>query len=239
MMLTHQWIEQYDGNDELYAFLREKVLEAVQFDCGDADEIPKAKVDEFAEARAPFPTTLLQFETPNSTEKSHILILWHETQNGRIAFMGAERARVDKQWRTILPRHAWRNDDGSFHFEGYGYETSKLAVEVFFAMAMNLFYVLGCSNVATVDNQAPARLNKKREQAGKFPILEHKTLVVTLNAPRSSGQAAGGMHASPRVHLRRGHVRRLDSGRRVWVQSCVVGSKNGAVLKDYKISTAI
>lgn len=237
MMLTHTWIDQYAGT-ALDEFLREKVADAVQFDCGDADEIPRVKGDEWVDARAPFPTTLLQFETPNAPLKSHVLILWHEAAHGGVAIMGAERARSDKKWRTILPRHITRNDDGSFRFEGYGHDEGHQASQRFFALAMNLFYVLGCSNVATVDNAAPAALNKKRVKAGKFPVIEHKTLIVKLDATRTGGQLGGGTHASPRVHLRRGHVRRIKNGRRVWVQACVVGSKHGMVLKDYKISTA-
>ena len=48
----------------------------------------------------------------------------------------------------------------------------------------------------------------------------------------------GGTHASPRVHLRRGHIRKIADGRTVWVQACVVGSKHGMVLKDYKLRSA-
>ena len=235
MMLVHTWIDQYDGT-ALDIFLREKTACAVQFDCGDADEIPRVKAAELAEAKAPFPITLLQFETPTSPHKSHILILWHESTDGSIVIMGAERARADKKWRTMLPRHVTRND-GVFHFEGYGYDDAHKASKVFFAMALNLFYVLGCSNVGTIETAAPSALNKKRAKAGKFPIIEYKTLVVQLGASRNGRQDAGGTHASPRVHLRRGHVRRLDYGRRVWVQACVVGSTHGIVLKDYKLST--
>jgi hypothetical protein len=238
MMLTHTWIDQYSGTVQ-GEFLREKVADAVNFDCGDTEEIPLAKCEEWANARAPFQTTLLQFANPSSSQKSHTLILWHEAINGGWSIIGAERARKDHEWRTSLPIHVTRNDDGSFHFEGYGYDDSELkAPKVFFAMALNLFYVLGCSNVATVDNAAPAALNKKRAKAGKFPVVEHKTLVVMLDAQRNVNKPQGGTHASPRVHLRRGHVRKMESGRRVWVQACVVGSKHGMVLKDYKISTA-
>lgn len=237
MMMTHTWIDQYSGT-AIGEFLREKVASAVNFDCGDVDEIPRAKGGEWADARAPFPTTLLQFATPNSPVKSHALILWYEADNGGVSIIAAERLREGHEWRTTLPFRVTRKDDGSFHFEEYGYNDTHEASTQFFAMALNLFYVLGCSNVATVDNAVPAALNKKRAKAGKFPVVEHKTLVIRLDAQRNANKDQGGTHASPRVHLRRGHVRKMESGRRVWVQACVVGSKHGMVLKDYKISTA-
>jgi hypothetical protein len=48
----------------------------------------------------------------------------------------------------------------------------------------------------------------------------------------------GGVHASPRQHDRRGHQRRLRSGKVVWVKPCKVGSAaQGAVFKDYAVRT--
>ena len=237
-MLTHTWIDQYADSQEIGKALRAAVLGAVQFDCGPVDDIPVGKGREFCEARAPFPNTLLQFETPSSPGASHALVLWREQPDGSVQIIAAQR-RSDKEWLSVSPTTVTKNEDGSFHYERIGYDERNTEFAILMhARAMNLFYILGCSNVDTADNPAPAALNKKRSKAGKFPVLEYKTLILKLDAQRTSGQAAGGTHASPRVHLRRGHVRRLESGRRVWVQACVVGSTHGMILKDYKISTA-
>ncbi len=49
----------------------------------------------------------------------------------------------------------------------------------------------------------------------------------------------GGTHASPRLHLRRGHPRQYAPGKYCWVQPCVVGNKAaGMVHKDYAIKHA-
>ena len=237
MMMTHTWIDQYSGGTE--AALRNAVAGAVQFDCGPVDEIPIGKGVDFCEARAPFPNTLLQFETPSSDQgASHALVLWSEQPDGSVQLIAAQRTR-DKKWMTVSPTAVTKNEDGSFHYERIGYnEKNTEYVMMMHARAMNLFYILGCSNVETADNPAPAALNKKRTKAGKFPVLEYKTLVLKLNAPSTTRQSGGGTHASPRVHLRRGHIRKIESGRRVWVQACVVGSTHGMVLKDYRITTA-
>lgn len=238
-MLTHTWIDQYTGeNPAIGKALRDAISGAVQFDCGPADNIPIGKGIEFCEARAPYPNTLLQFETPSNPGASHSIVLWREQPDGSVQIIAAQR-KTNKEWLSVSPTTVTRNSDGSFHYERIGYdERNTDFIKLMHAGAMNLFYILGCSNVETADNPAPAALNKKRARAGKFPVLEYKTLVLKIDAPRTSGQAGGGTHASPRVHLRRGHVRRLESGRRAWVQACVVGSTHGMVLKDYRITTA-
>lgn len=238
-MLTHTWIDQYAGyKPAIGKALRDAVAGAVQFDCGPVDEIPIGKCREVFEARAPYPNTLLQFETPSSPGASHEIVLWREQPDGSVQIVVAQRKR-DKAWMTVAPTTVTKNEDGGFHYERIGYDERNTEFTMLMhARAMNLFYILGCSNVETEDNPAPAALNKKRAKAGKYPVLEYKTLVLKIDAPRTSGQASGGTHASPRVHLRRGHVRRLESGRRVWVQACVVGSTHGMVLKDYRITTA-
>jgi len=45
-----------------------------------------------------------------------------------------------------------------------------------------------------------------------------------------------GTHASPALHLRRGHARQYSPGLYTWVQPCIVGNKkDGLVHKDYAV----
>lgn len=54
-----------------------------------------------------------------------------------------------------------------------------------------------------------------------------------LISPIAQGE---GEHASPRWHIRRGHWRRLQDGREVFVRECEVGDiARGGVVKDYRI----
>lgn len=96
--------------------------------------------------------------------------------------------------------------------------------------------VLNCSNVKVVDNPAPDALNRKRAKQGKPPLFTYKTL--HIKPPTSGAGRAGGSSGDrnlPRLHLRRGHIRRLPTGTTTWVQSCMVGSAaNGMVMKDYR-----
>ena len=93
--------------------------------------------------------------------------------------------------------------------------------------------VLNCSNIETKTVTPSPKLNRKRAKKGKQPFFEYKILEVVPQGAKKPH--LGGTHASPRIHLRRGHIRRLPE-KQVWVQPCVVGEKkNGVIMKDYKI----
>lgn len=111
--------------------------------------------------------------------------------------------------------------------------------------------VLNCNNVGLEDNHPEKKIAKKRAKLGREPLFSYKTL--TIIAPKkpknknddneagddaASSSGEGSDRTSPRLHLRRGHIRRLSPERTTWVTSCMVGtSGNGAVAKDYKITT--
>ena len=97
--------------------------------------------------------------------------------------------------------------------------------------------VLNCQNIATTDIEAPAKLNKARIAKGKEPFFSYKVLALAADRAMPSGAGTGsGAHASPRLHLRRGHLRRLPD-KTVWVRAAMVGaaSETGIVSKDYRI----
>lgn len=80
----------------------------------------------------------------------------------------------------------------------------------------------------------PTFTNKRKIAAGKTPSYDWHTVIIEPQKPR--GPSLGGTHASPRLHDRRGHIRRLSSGKNVWVKPCKVGdASKGAVFKDYEV----
>jgi hypothetical protein len=94
--------------------------------------------------------------------------------------------------------------------------------------------VLNCANVETVDAAPGKAASAMRAAKKKAPLFSYK--VLQLKPPSRSGRDAGGTHASPRTHLRRGHIRRLQD-RTIWVRASLVnrGSPDGVVVKDYQI----
>lgn len=94
---------------------------------------------------------------------------------------------------------------------------------------------LSCKNIALVDSAPAEKLNASRAKKGKQQFFTYKELVIEAQGSTPEGAGMGGTHASPRVHLRRGHIRRLSGGN-VWVNAAVVGSKSlGMVTKDYRV----
>lgn len=74
--------------------------------------------------------------------------------------------------------------------------------------------------------------NAKRISKGKKPIYEWKILDINPTVP---GLSLGGSHATPRGHTRRGHPRKLKSGKVIWIKECLVGDfSKGCVFHDYK-----
>ena len=101
---------------------------------------------------------------------------------------------------------------------------------------LNLIEVLACRNVISETQTPSAALNKKRVSNGKTPFYEYKVLKLDgSNVAASMSSATGISGISPRVHLRRGHIRRLPD-RVVWVNAAVVGNrKSGMLVKDYSV----
>jgi len=98
--------------------------------------------------------------------------------------------------------------------------------------------LLECSNVVYRIHPAPRKLNLKRKKKHKEPFFEYKTLVIDPHKPRVVGPVLGPhrLRKSPKLHLRRGHIRRLRSGGKTWVSPAMIGSKRrGMILKDYDI----
>lgn len=104
------------------------------------------------------------------------------------------------------------------------------------AKALGAFLtVLNQPNQRLEDYTPSAKLNKKRLERGRTPLVAYKTLTLTKPAVIVETTPRGGTHASPRLHVRRGHFRNAR-GRQTWVKPTVVGDKaRGMVMKSYRV----
>lgn len=97
---------------------------------------------------------------------------------------------------------------------------------------------LNCTNVERRQHAPDIKLQKARARRGKVPLFSYWTL--ELKGRRECGSLMGGTHASPRVHLRRGHPRQYAPGQWTWVQAHAVGNRAaGVVHKDYSAGPAL
>ena len=149
----------------------------------------------------------------------------------------------DRLWVNVGHLHLYRNT-GKYNcilnkntikiFNGIADE-SYLEESVYSATQwlFRFLSVLNCSNIEVTETAAPLALNKKRLAKRKVPIYSYKTLVVK-GAQKRFLSAANGTHEAPRIHLRRGHIKRRKTGN-FWWEPCVVGDKKkGVVMKDYR-----
>lgn len=104
-----------------------------------------------------------------------------------------------------------------------------------FWATISFFNALACKNVHI--EKSPAKSTKQGKKVKTaLPFDDYHFL--TVDVPGKAGvrsEGLGGSHRSPREHLRRGHIRRLDSGP-IWVNACVVNAGIGSkVGKSYLV----
>jgi hypothetical protein len=87
---------------------------------------------------------------------------------------------------------------------------------------------LETKHVRITDEAAPENLNKAREKRGACPISGHKIVTIDTSSAVVEMSDRSGTHASPRLHWRRGHVRRLPDGNKTKVKPCLVGDPAAA-----------
>jgi len=122
-------------------------------------------------------------------------------------------------------------------------ERTKRAIRDISDEVMSLIHLMVALNLDKGRHEvlpAPEKLNKKRAKKGRIPMYEYKILDIIADVMQVTKPTAkphqGGTHASPRMHKRRGHVRRLRSGRTTWVRNMIVGKPgSGAVEKEYSV----
>jgi len=114
---------------------------------------------------------------------------------------------------------------------GYFEEKANFAITAFVLVGL-----INAEGIDVEDHRAPKFINKKREAKGKLPLFEYHLLKINPALKMPGHVATGGTHASPRLHWRRGHIRRLSSGELTQVRPCLVGHKSlGRIEKDYVV----
>ena len=100
---------------------------------------------------------------------------------------------------------------------------------------LSFLNTLQCNNVH-VEKSEPKKVNKKIKTALPFDTY-HILTIDTEDGEDKNRVNYGGSHRSPREHLRRGHIRKLPNGKRIFINSTVVnaGRGFGKVIKDYAI----
>lgn len=105
------------------------------------------------------------------------------------------------------------------------------------AFVFQFLQILQCKNVRTKKVSAPAALQRKQARREGTSGFSFRTLHIERSEKEQAEAEQQGLgRHSPRLHFRRGHVRRLSNMDRTWVSACMVGSdESGEVRKVYAI----
>lgn len=245
-------------NDANYSMLAKKITKAIKFQLPDDGKIldikhtgnPFKKYKEYIPViKLPYDLLVMEFRFLDSASNPAPSIVLFEQIENKIMFNTLIKVEQLDAWVSLTDQDAMlvideQGEDVSVHFPPVflantaGEETSKHVLMQSIEILFSFLAALCCSNSdATTEIKVDEKLNKSRIKKGKVPYFSYKILTINTNknAVVSAESTHKGNHASPRVHLRRGHIRRLPD-KTVWVNACTVGNKAiGVIEKTYKV----
>lgn len=109
-----------------------------------------------------------------------------------------------------------------------------------FVSILQLCAALNCENTY-VETCKPSPTRSLLKKHRKNKLIEYKTINIKVpkqSSERNSKNISGEKRSSPRLHLRRGHIRRYKS-KYMWINATFVGSASlGAIYKDYSLNAS-
>jgi len=203
------------------------------FYCEDAAWLYKIRI-EFDLAYLPFETIWLEIP-----DDQGVMCGVLATESGQDIGMFLWRKTRQFDWR-LLEVGGFLRETGQFYPQGILKKSRDWVIpeewlQYMAGVCMAYLTAMNCRNVGKVEHAPSDKLQKARKVRGKAPLFSFWEL--TVGQHRSESRAAAqGTHASPRLHLRRGHPRQYRPGELTWVSDCLVGNADtGIVLKDYRL----
>lgn len=209
------------------------------FDLGSNIDQTHQQADWLKEYRPPFEKCFVVYRGPTRNHAMYevmMLVAGDDPEEGIIITMW--KGPTGKRPRT-LPQMVYVVDGDMVRYgpveEGAAVEEGEARLMLAILAAWYAGLAVGCN--AHAPYIKPTFTNQRKMAAGKSPSYDWRTVVI--GPKKAKGESLGGTHASPREHDRRGHLRRLRSGKNVWVRQCKVGSASlGAVFHDYEMKEA-
>jgi len=205
------------------------------FDISGADLSTGIKIDNLTTHRPPFEKNFVLWAGHTASHEHYeMMMLTAGTDPEEGIVLDLSKGEPGKY--TTFPPMIYAIVDGQIKY-GPVEEGADLPREVAEIMLATMSKWLEIMDVGCDSYRAELKntfTNRRKIIEGKLPTYDWTTVWIEPAKPRSEGK--GGTHASPRLHDRRGHLRRLASGKNVWVKSCKVGdASKGAIFHDYAI----
>jgi len=225
--LIREWVKAYamTGGDP---------SEGMWFDISGAlhrAEVPALTLT-MQESRPPFKHCFVvcQGKKENASHEVMMFVMGNDPAE---AIVVSARIRIGDKQRQ-LPKLMYQIRDGEIFAEGYEGEMSNDDKQMILRL-LALWYGALAQGGEGYRPTVKTGLTSQRLQAkGKPPLFDWHTVKIEPSKPKSAHQ--GGTHATPRLHDRRGHIRRLPNGKTCWVKPCKVGdASKGVVFKDYEV----
>lgn len=124
------------------------------------------------------------------------------------------------------------------HLGGLTAWQKKIAADYYVdsSAVLNVALCSMCSNVKHRIVKPSVVSNKIKVRSGKEPVHEYRILQIKRATNKAGLPCENSSRVSPKMHLRRGHIRRHPAGKFIWVNPAVVGSaESGFVSKSYAI----
>lgn len=110
----------------------------------------------------------------------------------------------------------------NFEFTHENAETELYQIGCYYALIFTA--LMESTHVKTRKTEVGVKLNQKREKRGLPKIMPFHTVYFEVDGKEySTGGVAQGSSSQKRMHWRRGHIRKLSSGKITHVRPCLVG----------------
>lgn len=176
------------------------------------------------------------FEVAETGKNGNSFIVYAMEREARIdAFLFIQQS--DNVRRIDVFCHATYQPDGSASAEAYpGLDVSD-AEACFEVLNGTLWRSIALLQVNTATREEHvSHLRRGMLRKNGVSGWSYRVATIDLQQIRARREPAQGTHAPPRWHIRRGHWRQLQDGRRVFVRECEVGDQaRGGVVKDYRM----
>jgi hypothetical protein len=241
-MRVHTLLEQLRAIEN-WPSAADLVREAGKFEMGPfshfADEALWSFTRSLAEReilRTPFPSTYFEFSAVRPAAFFDALGCLAWVADSALFVRGY--VLVGAKWGRFPGAGILTGEGFSFHPE-LASDTGENVIKATIAVAGAIAAI--ASRNTTVDKvPAPAALNRKRQKLGRVPLFDYHVVTIRQRPSSSPTKAPGETgvpRANPTAHWRRGHFRRLESGRDVPVAPALVGAADtGFVAGHYRFA---
>ncbi|QRM35130.1 hypothetical protein [Microvirga sp. VF16] len=238
---------------QVHPVLADQIARAVRFDVGDANKLPHpSSNDALLMGHLPYPVCYFEFDADGAERDDG-------TPVGQIRMMVLARDLGGEVSSVFFRSHPpgdryfsmgfgarWRVEDGEVLWEPdlltdqmptdlEDEEHLKRVTAIFLAPVLSYLALLNRPGAEVTRVVPPAKLAASRQKSGKPPLFDfHRVKFMGNERTSSTRDGAESDRAGPRLHMRKGHVRRLALGKEIWIRSTIVGRASaGALGKDF------